>query len=229
VDLKTTPVDNFVSFGDLCQKLQPYTSVCALFPDSEELVERIRQGETASVEDLYAMLKTAARCQLVRKVDRQLVEDKFHDVVVAVLEAIMNGTVHQPNRLLGFVHTVTRRRVAAHIRANIKRRRCIPFNEYDFPGGDETSPEALMAKREEEERLRLLLDALCPRDRNLLIRFYFNEQQPEQICKEMGLTATQFRLYKSRALARCAAAAEPSGLPPRFIRRIQQKRKLTAA
>jgi len=224
-------VDKSVSTGDFsldCDSLPQFFDG-ELFSQSAELVERIRHGETGSIEILCAMLKRVARCQLVRKVDRHLVEDKFHDVIVTVLEAISNGTMRHPERLLGFVRTITRRSVAAHIRANIKGRRCTLFNEYDFPGTDETSPEAMIAKREEWELLSSLLDALRPRDRNLLIRFYFSEQQPAQICKEMGLTETQFRLYKSRALARCATTAKPARPETRTMRQAAQPRKLTAA
>ena len=44
--------------------------------------------------------------------------------------------------------------------------------------------------------------ALSERDRDILIRFYLKEQPQEQICKEMALTETQFRLLKSRAKAK---------------------------
>lgn len=223
-------VDRFVSTGDFspdCDSI-PKLPDGNLFPHSAELVERIRQGETGSIENLCTMLRRAARCQLARKVDRQLIEDKFHDVIVTVLEAISSGAMRHPDRLEGFVRTVTRRRVAAHIRANIKRRRCMVFNEYDFPGTEETSPEAINARREEAEQLDALLNTLRTRDRNLLIRFYFHEQQPAQICREMGLTATQFRLYKSRALARCAATAGPAGRPWHMAP-VSQKPVLSAA
>jgi RNA polymerase sigma-70 factor, ECF subfamily len=220
-----TSFDDFSPDGDAILQL----GNADFFSHSAELVDRIRQGETESIEILCAVLKGAARSQLVRKVDRQLVEDKFHDVIVTVLEAISNGSLRHPDRLLGFVRTVTRRSVAAHIRANIKRRRCTLFDECDFPGTDETSPEAMISKREELEYLGTLLNVLRPRDRNLLIRFYFNEQQPSEICKEMGLTATQFRLYKSQALARCATTADPAPPEPRPMRQAGQKRKLTAA
>jgi len=35
--------------------------------------------------------------------------------------------------------------------------------------------------------------------RDILVRFYLKEQSQEQICREMSLTETQFRLRKSRA------------------------------
>ena len=40
------------------------------------------------------------------------------------------------------------------------------------------------------------------RDREILVRFYLREQPQTQICQEMGLSETQFRLLKSRAKAR---------------------------
>lgn len=38
--------------------------------------------------------------------------------------------------------------------------------------------------------------------REILTRFYLHEQSQEEICSEMALTETQFRLLKSRAKAR---------------------------
>ena len=189
-----------------------------LFCNTTDLVDRIRRGERGSIEDLCGMLRISAYCQLMRRVERQCLEDKFHDVVVTVLEAIASGALKRPDRLMGFVHTIARRGVAAQIRANIKSRRCTSFEESDFARSDAKSPEATAAQSEKLERLDALLNLLRPRDRDLLIRFYLYEQSPAQICLEMHLTATQFRLYKSRALARCAAtAAGPDNLLARPI------------
>jgi DNA-directed RNA polymerase specialized sigma subunit len=47
-----------------------------------------------------------------------------------------------------------------------------------------------------------VLRGISRRDREILTRFYLYEQTQEQICDEMNLTETQFRLLKSRAKAR---------------------------
>jgi DNA-directed RNA polymerase specialized sigma24 family protein len=60
-----------------------------------------------------------------------------------------------------------------------------------------------------------VLNTLPRRDREVLVRFYLQEQSPGQICRDMRLTATQFRLTKSRAKARFTEL----GLA-RFARRI---------
>ena len=63
-------------------------------------------------------------------------------------------------------------------------------------------PERLAIDRQNLDLAVRLLRSLPIRDREVLIRFYLKEQTPEQICSEMDLTETQFRLIKSRAKAR---------------------------
>jgi RNA polymerase sigma-70 factor, ECF subfamily len=50
--------------------------------------------------------------------------------------------------------------------------------------------------------MRRVLESLSRRDREILIRFYLQEESQDQICRDMELTETQFRLLKSRAKAR---------------------------
>jgi DNA-directed RNA polymerase specialized sigma24 family protein len=47
--------------------------------------------------------------------------------------------------------------------------------------------------------MRKGLERLKPAQREILTRFYVQGQKPEQIRREMNLTATQFRLMKSRS------------------------------
>ena len=58
-----------------------------------------------------------------------------------------------------------------------------------------------MSRQKVEVMLEVLRE-MSPRDREVLTRFYLREQSQEQICRDMRLTDTQFRLLKSRAKAR---------------------------
>jgi RNA polymerase sigma-70 factor (ECF subfamily) len=172
------------------------------------LIERIRDGDVPACEELCAGLTNAARTRLHWGVDSQLVDDELHDVIVTLLEAIRDGRIRAPERLLGFVRTLTRRRVCLHIRSNIRSRNYfVPLGAMDFASPPEQSPEAFIVKRESREAMERILRVLIARDREILMRFYFEEQEMEQICREMKLTSTQFRLYKSRILGRCASLA----------------------
>ncbi len=60
------------------------------------------------------------------------------------------------------------------------------------------TPDQSFATRENTRLMKRVLSTLSLRDRDILVRFYLQEQ----ICREMDLTETQFRLLKSRARAR---------------------------
>ena len=64
------------------------------------------------------------------------------------------------------------------------------------------NPEQEAIVRQKSELMKSALRSLSDRDRDILVRFYLKEQPQEQICREMSLTETQFRLLKSRAKAK---------------------------
>jgi RNA polymerase sigma factor (sigma-70 family) len=176
-----------------------------------ELVEEIRNGNEQSVDGLYAAVSDCARAQLFRTIDPQAVDDHVQEVLMIVLAAIRSGELRDPQRLMGFVRTVTRRQAAVHIRHAIVRRRRMVSMEFAAPvSPSHESPESRLALLQRVTVVKRLLEKLCERDRDILIRFYYKEQNSECICREMHLTATQFRLYKSRALAKCCELTERS-------------------
>src|SRR5579863_5995267 len=88
-----------------------------------DLVEGIRGGNEQSVEGLYTAVSDCARARLYRSVDPQAVDDHLQEILMIVLAAIRSGELRDPQCLMGFVRTVTRRQVAVHIRGAIARRR----------------------------------------------------------------------------------------------------------
>src|SRR5580658_10447047 len=174
-----------------------------------ELVEEIRGGNEQSVASLYAAVKDGARAQLFRTIDPQAVDDHVQEVLMIVLAAIRSGELRDARCLMGFVRTVTRRQAAVHIRYAIARRRRMVSMEFAEPASPSSeSPEARLDSRQRVAAVKEMLEKLCERDRDILIRFYYEEQDSERICREMNLTATQFRLYKSRALVKCCALTD---------------------
>jgi RNA polymerase sigma-70 factor, ECF subfamily len=176
------------------------------------LVQKVRSGDPQGAVGLYAAFAGPVRVRLSRVVSSEEIEDRLHEVVVIVLEAIRRGEIHDPERLPGFVRTVTRRRMVAHIRGQIFRRQWLVDGVEMIASHDE-SPEDSAVRQERIARLAAVLRRLKQRDREILERFYLHEQPAQQICAEMSLTETQFRLFKSRAIARCFDLAQP--WPPR--------------
>lgn len=173
------------------------------------VVDEIRNGNVDAEQGLYTAVSTCARLRLFHYVDPQVVDDHVQEILMIVLAAIRSGELRDPARLMGFVRTVTRRQVAAHIRGSIhRRRRLVRVDSTVVAAPSDQSPEARMALQQQIAAACNVLEKLCSRDREILLRFYYHEQDSEQICSEMGLTGTQFRLYKSRALAKCCDLAD---------------------
>jgi len=166
-------------------------------------VDRIQRSEDSAMEELYRLFARGIRYYLCRQLGHQELDDKVHDTFVIVVQAIRRGELREPDRLMGFVRTVVRRQVAAYIDEVVHSRR----EELNLDLGVRVAdrrfnPEQSAATQQKIELMLSVLRSLSDRDREILTRFYLDEQTQEQICQEMRLTETQFRLLKSRAKAR---------------------------
>jgi RNA polymerase sigma-70 factor, ECF subfamily len=171
--------------------------------DWSALVEQVKAGDDAGMEQLYKLFSRGIRYYLCRQLGPQELEDKVHDTFLIVVNAIKRGDLREPERLMGFVRTVVRRQVAAYIETAVHTRREQTDLETGITVADrKQNPEQEAMMREKAALMKSALAALSDRDREILVRFYLKEQPQEQICEEMSLTETQFRLLKSRAKAK---------------------------
>jgi RNA polymerase sigma-70 factor (ECF subfamily) len=171
-----------------------------------DLVDKIKQNDKTGLEELYRVFSRGVRYYFCRQLGPQDVDDRVHDAFLTVAQAIQRGDVREPERLMGYVRTIVSRRIAAQIEENVHSRK----REIDLDSGlavhdAGSNPEQAAIKSQNEDIARKMLNSITPRDREILMRFYLEEQTANQICDEMGLTETQFRLLKSRAKARFGA------------------------
>lgn len=166
------------------------------------VVEQIRAGDQRGELALYASLAGGARFFLRRHTGTDDVDDLVHDVFLTVIDAIRTERLREPDRLMGFVRTILFRQAAS-----VRRERAMPGASLDsapvqaVPDAGLDSVKILI----EEQHRRLmheLIQELRPRDYEILRRFYFAGETEAQIRAAMNLTATQFRLLKSRAKER---------------------------
>jgi RNA polymerase sigma-70 factor (ECF subfamily) len=172
-------------------------------PDFPGLVERIQRGDQQAMEELYALFYRGIRFYLCRQLGPQELDDKTHDTFLIVVQAIQRGELREPDRLMGFVRTIVRRQVAAYIDRAVQARR----DHADLQSGlavcdPRSDPEAGLIEEERREIMVQVLRSVSRRDREILTRFYLHGESQQQICNEMHLSETQFRLLKSRAKAR---------------------------
>jgi RNA polymerase sigma factor (sigma-70 family) len=170
-----------------------------------KLVDRIRRGDSDAMDELYRVFGNGVRLYMCRQLGSQEVDDKVHDTFIIVVQAIQNGDLREPERLMGFVRTVARRMVAGHIDHLVhKRREDVAVESGIVLSDQRVTPEQTAMERQRVDLMLRVLSDMSARDRDVLTRFYLYEQSQEQICREMKLSATQFRLLKSRAKSRFA-------------------------
>ena len=168
-------------------------------PDWTEIVAGIQRGDPSCSETLYSVFSRGIRYLIARQLGWRDLDDRVHDAFLTVLAAISRHELREPEKLMGFVRTIVKRQIVANIRLAVKSRRhgacaaILVHHRHD-------DPEQSAAWREKVDLMKATLIKLTRRDRELLTRFYLDDQPESQIRDDMRLTATQFRLYKSRAL-----------------------------
>jgi RNA polymerase sigma-70 factor (ECF subfamily) len=186
--------------------------------DFERLVEGIRSNDPGAVEHLYTCFQKGLRWYMFRRglVDN---DDSVQDVFLATVDAIQRGDLRDPNCLPGFVRGVARNLASVAIERIVEGRarngtllrhpvlNCDhldycpdrPFDDRCFNASPLPNAEQSPLKRERTQMMVQALTTLRPQAREILDRFYLQDQTEEQICVEMNLSEMQYRLLKSRA------------------------------
>jgi RNA polymerase sigma factor (sigma-70 family) len=117
--------------------------------------------------------------------------------------AIRKGSLESAERLPGYVTATARNMLTDGMRA-MRARPAEPLPLARFEASDSSSVEDNLIQTQTRVVARAVLREMSFRDREVLFRFYIDEQTPARICADLGLTANQFRNVKSRAKARFA-------------------------
>jgi RNA polymerase sigma-70 factor (ECF subfamily) len=183
--------------------MQTDTTPKALDPiDFERIVEKIRRGDQAGIDAFYRVINRGMRFLISRQLRPEVVDDTVQDAFVMIIAAIQKGQLRHPAALMGFSRTIVKCLVVKRIHElTLARKDSDLEREWNFPSRA-ASPEQLVARSERTALMQRVLMELSTKDREVLVRYYLHEQNEEQICKELSLTATQFRLLKSRAKSR---------------------------
>ncbi len=179
------------ALGDVCPAAETQ-------PNSHDVVEMIRSGKPDGLERLYFMARNFTFF-IMRQLGNEDVQDKVHDVFVAAAQAIHSGKLRDSSRLTPFLTTVTRFYTYGQIeRRMVRRKYHAPLESTNIPDHC-IDLEQGVYNSQKTRIVREILQSMGAKDRDVLYRFYVAEQSKEQICREMHLTPTQFRLLKSKA------------------------------
>jgi RNA polymerase sigma factor (sigma-70 family) len=171
----------------------------------QDLVLRVRAGDAASEDELarhfYPHLMAMAASRLS---DRETAREIVQEALLAIISALRQGRLREPEKLPAFVVGTGRNLINSHIRSRAQRPEPVTLGleEAAIPDPDPDSGESFLEK---EERKDVVLDALRGLkmvDRGILFLTLARGLNPREIAVEMGLRPETIRLRKSRALSR---------------------------
>ena len=153
------------------------------------------------------------RALILRRVgDAEVAADILQDAAVTTLEKLRSGEIAHPENLGGYLY-----RVALNHLRNHRRKDRSPASSADAVEDlrdAEDDPDWARVGRPQWARAarRMLEEMPVARDREVLVRFYLDDEDKERICRELGLSEEHFNRVIFRARNRFRELLERRGL-----------------
>jgi len=153
------------------------------------------------------------KAQLTRVTrDAELAADLLQDAIVTALQKLEAGEIEHRGQLDGYVY-----RVALNHLRNYRRKDKSPVSGPDSltdlvdADGENRPARVIQGGQFGTVVTRLLKEMSSPRDREVLIRFYLQEEDRSALCRSLALTDLQFNRVIFRARARFRELLERRG------------------
>jgi RNA polymerase sigma-70 factor (ECF subfamily) len=186
---------------------------------SEGLAGRVLRGETAAEEALVKRFQRGVMQILLSETpDRELARDLTQETFVIVIERLRAGPLDDPMRLAGYVAQTARNLLIAETRRFVRRKTHLDPDAVDAAADDTSRQEQTREADSAAEVVRKLLTQLkSERDREVMVRFYLDEESKASICTDLRLTDLQFNQVLFRARDRLRHLLSNAGLQQRDL------------
>lgn len=174
-------------------------------PFPGDLVRRIQAGDLRAEEELVAHYGEGLLFLLRRWTrDSVTADDLYQETFRLALEKIRHGEVRDPERLQGFLRSLAKNLSIHHYRRGAVREVREEAIEAVAERSDSEDGQLSRLLREEKAALvrQLLAELASDRDRQVLFRFYLQEEDRESIRADLGLSGPDFNLVLFRARRR---------------------------
>jgi RNA polymerase sigma-70 factor, ECF subfamily len=188
-------------------------SIAMLLPVQRRARGRRFVGEDAISNEFVKRHYAGLYSLLQRRIkDAATAADMLNEAVATAIAHMREGRVEQPDRLAGYVY-----RVAMNLYRNYRREfdnrvelRASADDIDSMAAEDDAAQDALDPALLRE--VRAIIGSLAaPRDREIVKRFYLQEEDKESICRTLGLSALHFDRVIFRARRRIRALLEAKG------------------
>lgn len=167
--------------------------------DYRSLLEGLYADSPAAWDEFYQLVLNF-RPTLVGHVPSHEIQDCLHDLFLLMVPPIRQRWIQDPERLAGYIKRIVN--CCLYRRSQRKKRQrmgTLTTNGWQIVRDTQPGPEEQVLENERLQLQNAVRRKLNPSEREILDRFYVQEQGEEQICREMGLTFNQYRNRKSRA------------------------------
>jgi RNA polymerase sigma-70 factor, ECF subfamily len=177
------------------------------------LVSRLAAGDRAAEQDFVRHYARGVRALVRRhcRPNEPMIDDLVQDVMQSVLLHLRAGQLRDAQALPGYLRQAVVFTVAAEYRKRSRR------GEDGAPGGAEAVDAADPQRHAEQEQIArrvsgLLNEMSVPRDREVLRRFYLEEQDKDVVCAALEIDPSHFHRVLFRARQRLRELIEAAGL-----------------
>ena len=152
------------------------------------------------------------RALILRRVrDPEVAADILQDAAVTTLEKLQNGEIARPENIGGYLYRVAINHLRNHCRKD--RSAVSSADDLENLASQDNDPEwNLIGRPQWAAAVRRVLGELpTARDRDLLIRFYLQDEDKDDICRELNLSEEHFNRVIFRARNRFRKLLERRG------------------
>jgi RNA polymerase sigma-70 factor, ECF subfamily len=129
----------------------------------------------------------------------ELIEEIRQETFLRSFRAIRSGNVlKRPEQLGPFVHGICENTIREWLRADT---RTDSMPDPDLRPGTLPSPENELITSERKSMVRDTLEQLSPRDRKVLRAVFWEDQDKDEVCRELGVDRSHLRVVLHRAKA----------------------------
>jgi len=185
--------------------------------DLPALVQRVSDGDAGAESLILTQFSRGVHCLIRKHLDHpdSNLEDMAQDVLLAVLESLRKGAVRDARALPGYVRTTAVHRAQlANRQFSQLVRKTEPLGDDDGRFVQQAAPvtDEIDSARKRRQVRELLNDLPMERDRDVLTRFYLQDQSSEEVCAALAMEPEHFRRVLHRARTRFKAILAHVGI-----------------
>lgn len=176
----------------------------------DDYVNRLIAEDPETEHQFIAYFSALLLIKLRRTVPtHQAIEDCRQETFLRVFRALRRNKLAKPGRLGAFVNGVCNNVLAEYYRS-VSRLDPLPDDGFESAGGGQ-DPETELQTKERERHVHSVLNALPPKDQEILRLIFIEEQEKDEVCRRYGVDRGYLRVLLYRAKNRFRERSPEAG------------------